>query len=113
MNIQERYSFAKGQSVPAWLYSVLDSGAAVPCHFGVAGGAALTDEGQVFVWPGVDRQADEYVFVIDAGFLANAWAGHPAGDEKLQVLPTWETAQEVVGEGEAVPLPNADPREAA
>lgn len=115
MDILELYKFEKDQPVPEWLYTIHNAGETVPCTFGTVGYCALLSDSNVIVWPSVDRLPDEYVFVTEQTYLANATAGHPAGDALLRVMGNEALALELLGiaiDGINTPLPDLDPRDA-
>ena len=100
MNIRVLYKFGAGQLVPRWLYSVhdLDTEVVVECRFGTAGRLALLDHGVFVIWPSRDRAESDYLFTLENGYLSNGWAGHPAGEQMLQVLPSEDAARSVYGD---------------
>lgn len=115
MAVKNLFEFEKGEVVPAWLYLVRDEIASVDvsCSFDTSGRCALMGDESLMLWPGANRKPEEYVFVFENKYYANASAGHPAGDELLTVLPSEAAARELLGlriDDPAEALPGSDPR---
>lgn len=118
MVVEALFSFTKGQEVPSWLYRVRDEAGEedIPCSFGTRGFCALLADRTIWVWPGLDRLPEEYIFTFSNGAYTNAAAWHPEGDELLKVLPSFDAAREVLGsvvDSASLPLPPGNPRPGA
>ena len=114
MKFTALFSFEAGQVIPSWLYSIddLESGQSLTCRFGTSGKVALLVDGALAIWPSRNREQGEYIFTVENGYLFNGWAGHPAGNDMLKVLPSEEAARFLWGDsidGQSHFLPDIEP----